>query len=1570
MLSVIVPTYNERENVEPLILRLEEALLPYLEFEIIFVDDKSEDGTFEFLNELSSLHPIRVFRKTGKKGKAYSLIQGFLSAKYDILAILDSDLQYDPGEIYEMLKRLKDYDIVVANRKVNKTGKLRTFLSKTFKNVFSNLFFDINADVQSGLKVFRREVIETISYRAKSAWTFDLEFLKRAKEAGFTIGSHDIEFKKRNAGKSKLNVGKVSVELFLNALLLKLRRIEPVYFKPKASDTNIGAGVAYGGKRYITHTILKSDISALENFVAWQKLFVFFLFGVVSYGLFKNVLFTLGIFVGVLSVVYFVDVIFNFFLILRSLHHESAISVTDEEIDALVESDLPIYTILCPLYKEAEILPNFLGAIDKLDWPKDKLDTILLLEEDDRESIELCEAGNLPSYVSTLVVPDSLPKTKPKACNWGLWHARGELLVVYDAEDVPDPKQLKKAYIAFSKVPRDVMCLQAKLNYHNAHQNILTRLFTAEYSLWFDVVLMGLQSIKTNIPLGGTSNHFPVDELKKLEGWDPFNVTEDADLGVRLFKAGYKTAVIDSTTYEEANSRVGNWIRQRSRWLKGYMQTYLVHTRNPLKFYREYGLHAFVFQLLLGGKIAFMFINPILWLVTLLYFPLFSIMGETVNKLYPAPVFYMAIISLVFGNFMYMYFFMIGCAKREQWSLVKYVFLIPLYWLLGSVAALVGLHQLIFKPHFWEKTQHGLNIKQTELSGTLSIWQNIKAVFGSQFEGVYSFLSLPRLKNNIPGLPKISGYLAGSGSFLVISTVFANFLNFIYNAYLTRAVSLESYALISLIGSFTFLTTILFVSLSRTVTHKTAFFLGKHKEVISEFWRQTRKKVFLLSCGVALVWIILSPFFSVYFRENSILPFILFSPVWLVGAVAAVDEGFIFGSHKYQAVGILLVVEAISRLMFTWFLVEMGFGRFVYVAIPISLVIAFCAGWIYASRLGKAKHKRIEDHLLFPSKFFITSILTKFWIVAFISLDLILAKHYLPNEEAGRYALLSIAAKSIFFIGSLFSQFITPIVSKEEGEGQKSKSTFNKIFALSSIGACGAYIAIGLFGHISAPILFGDKAHVIAQFLPLFGFAILLFTISTSLMLFHQTRKLNLFPAVGLALALFEIFMISIFHSNISQIVNGMFIVSISGFVVLLLMHIFEERVRVVSRNLEDLVLLFAPNKNKKALIYPNLRILIMNWRDLKHKWAGGAEIYAHEIAKNLVKQGHQVTIFCGNDGHNLRFEKIDGVNIIRRGGFYTVYIWAFLYYIFRFRKKFDLVIDCENGIPFFTPLYSNLPIIVLVHHVHQEVFRTQLAFPFNKIAQVLEGFLMPVAYRNKKLVTVSNSSKVDLEKLGFVNSIEVINPGVDNVNVNKYAKTQYPQLLYMGRLKPYKSIDTLIYSMIKIASVYPKARLIIAGEGESEDFLKRLVEKLGLVSSVEFMGRVDDELKWKLLSESWIFVQPSMLEGWGISVVEASSCSTAVIASSVAGLRDSVVHNYNGFLVEWGNVDSFSSSILSLISNEELRKRLERQGTLWASQFSWERSSTAFYNLILREVNSAKSPKFTENVALGGEKI
>ena len=397
---------------------------------------------------------------------------------------------------------------------------------------------------------------------------------------------------------------------------------------------------------------------------------------------------------------------YRFYLIYKAISRDLEIPVSDEEIAALDDRDLPVYTILIPVYKEAKVLVDLLDAVRNMDYPTTKMDIKVLMEADDAETIQTFRDWNAPSHFEGIVVPYALPKTKPKACNYGLIHARGEYIVIYDAEDRPDQDQLKRILVAFSKASPEVVCIQAKLNYYNRHQNLLTRWFTVEYSMWFDLFLPGLDASKAPIPLGGTSNHFKRDALVEAGAWDPYNVTEDADLGIRIHKRGYKTAVVDSTTYEEANSHVYNWIRQRSRWIKGYIQTWLVHMRNPVKLIRSIGLKSFLsFQFVVGGTFFSALVNPIYWILTTLWF---FFEWDFIQQIFPGVIFYFGAICLFVGNFAFTYMNVAGAMRRGYHDMVKHALLSPLYWGLASVAAWRGFWQLITKPYFWEKTIHGL----------------------------------------------------------------------------------------------------------------------------------------------------------------------------------------------------------------------------------------------------------------------------------------------------------------------------------------------------------------------------------------------------------------------------------------------------------------------------------------------------------------------------------------------------------------------------------------------------------------------------------------------------------------------------------------------------------------------------------------------------------------------------------------------------------------------------------------------------------------------------------------------
>ena len=425
---------------------------------------------------------------------------------------------------------------------------------------------------------------------------------------------------------------------------------------------------------------------------------IYFSFNPISSLIFVNI---------VIAFLYLFSILFKFVLSLVGSRYELQEVVSNEEVKSIPDDKLPVYTILLPVYKEPKVISKLVESINRLDYPKLKLDVKLLLEEDDFETMEALKEIDFPTIFEPIVVPSEVPKTKPKACDYGLLFARGKYLTIYDAEDIPEVDQLKKVVALFKKLPEKYICIQCALNYYNRDENFLTKMFTLEYSYWFDYMLPGLHRLGMPIPLGGTSNHFKKDKLEELAGWDPFNVTEDADLGIRAYAKGYKVAVLDSTTYEEANKKVGNWIRQRSRWIKGYMQTYLVHMRHPIELIKNVGLKGFIgFQLFIGGTPFVFLANPIMWFVFIIWLLTKS---EIIMLVFPDWVMYVSVFNFLFGNALMIYMNMMSVFRRKYYNLLPFALLNPIYWFLHSVAVYKALWQLISNPFYWEKTEHGIS---------------------------------------------------------------------------------------------------------------------------------------------------------------------------------------------------------------------------------------------------------------------------------------------------------------------------------------------------------------------------------------------------------------------------------------------------------------------------------------------------------------------------------------------------------------------------------------------------------------------------------------------------------------------------------------------------------------------------------------------------------------------------------------------------------------------------------------------------------------------------------------------
>ncbi|WP_157054134.1 glycosyltransferase family 2 protein [Ruegeria sp. 6PALISEP08] len=376
-----------------------------------------------------------------------------------------------------------------------------------------------------------------------------------------------------------------------------------------------------------------------------------------------------------------------------------------EVSDAAIPLRQPCVSIMVPLYKEREIADALVQRLKRLTYPKALLDVILVLEEKDEVTRTTLAQVDLPGWMRIVEVPELHGlTTKPRAMNYALDFCRGDYVGVWDAEDAPQPDQIERVVAHFTQAPPEVVCLQGRLDYYNPRTNWRSRCFTIEYNSWFRIILPGIARLGLVVPLGGTTFFFRRDKLLELGGWDAHNVTEDADLGVRLCRARYRTELVDTTTYEEANFRAWPWVKQRSRWLKGFMVTYLVHMRSPQKLLRDLGVAQFLgFQAFFLGTLGQFLLAPVLWIFWLLTLGL----ANPLAPLLP-PQLTTALVLLFLATEALN--FCVGClavSGRERRFLLPWVPTMALYYPLGVVAAYKALWELAANPFFWDKTQHG-----------------------------------------------------------------------------------------------------------------------------------------------------------------------------------------------------------------------------------------------------------------------------------------------------------------------------------------------------------------------------------------------------------------------------------------------------------------------------------------------------------------------------------------------------------------------------------------------------------------------------------------------------------------------------------------------------------------------------------------------------------------------------------------------------------------------------------------------------------------------------------------------
>ncbi len=406
-----------------------------------------------------------------------------------------------------------------------------------------------------------------------------------------------------------------------------------------------------------------------------------------------TILFAITYYFGLLgycaNLIYFINTIFKIIIFKVSLGHKKP-----EQRRQLEYSELPTYTILIPLYREAAKVQGVLSSIKSLNYPPEKLDVKIVIEYDDMQTYKAIRLLNIPSYIHIIRVPDIFPKTKPKACNYAMQFALGEFVVIYDAEDKPDPEQLLNAVAKFKSLDNSYACLQAKLKIHHSKFDILGFLFKLEYEMWFAYLLNGMAYMNLPIPLGGTSNHFRVSALREIGMWDAYNVTEDADIGIRLNLQGYKVDMLESSTIEEPPMSIKAWLKQRVRWIKGFMMTsfcYMKHDKKKQSLMEKSSVVIFIIFSVISFLVCPLIIINGIFLTNSLSLLMFSKLNLVIFLVFFWPV---------------AYFLIKSSSIQNNLLNIIIIILFPLYFILHSLAAYLAIIELLFKPYRWNKTDH------------------------------------------------------------------------------------------------------------------------------------------------------------------------------------------------------------------------------------------------------------------------------------------------------------------------------------------------------------------------------------------------------------------------------------------------------------------------------------------------------------------------------------------------------------------------------------------------------------------------------------------------------------------------------------------------------------------------------------------------------------------------------------------------------------------------------------------------------------------------------------------------
>lgn len=709
LVSVIVPVENDKRYLQGCFDRLAGTFAgSTYAYEILVVDDHSTDGTEEFVRASAKSFPVRYIGLKNARGRARSIKAGLDASTGAVVVVIDPHLRCPRDSFWDMFAALGSAQIVVANR-AKYPFRAYTFFSYIYRWIFGRVMLWVEADVRSGLKMFRRSLLQSLRFDPQfdPRLGFDILLLYHARRVGWTIRSMRVPYSRPLFHHGVLGAFPPRISLAVGVVHLNIRRVlrtlfpflyppEPVeYFTEGFTNLNdyLFLSPTQSAKGHITPESISLAIVGSLVFVLCVAALKW------ATGSAVITIFALSI-----SIMYIVLVLFKLFIMCVSIAHPTE-EVAPEDLSAVDDADLPVVSVMIPLYKEREIIPQIFQYLLDFDYPQDKLDIIFILESTDAETAQAFLEMHPPAHFKALLSPDVQPKTKPKAMNVAFKVARGDILVIFDAEVIPERDQLKKAAVMFQRHP-EAMYLHSKMDVYNAKTNWITRLYTGEFCYFYHYFLPGLVHSNYAVPISGHSTYFRRQVIERVGAWDAYNVAEDCDIGVRIYRKGFGSGMmLESHTWEQSTTTIPTWVRQRTRWIQGFIQTSIVQMRYPFLLKRELKSwkNFAVFLFLVPGNVLLNILNLMQWLMFTLWH---TTHAPFLQIAYSGVTLYLSTFCFLVGNFMFTFYSMFALYRRKHYAIVPWGILSFVYWIMLGVATVRSALHLFLHPHKWDKTSH------------------------------------------------------------------------------------------------------------------------------------------------------------------------------------------------------------------------------------------------------------------------------------------------------------------------------------------------------------------------------------------------------------------------------------------------------------------------------------------------------------------------------------------------------------------------------------------------------------------------------------------------------------------------------------------------------------------------------------------------------------------------------------------------------------------------------------------------------------------------------------------------